>query len=233
MTPFKTLFHDLLGLLYPNVCLACHNSLPTRNECICLECQIHLPKTNFHLEADNPFTERFWGRLDIKSGAALYHFVKGGRVQELIHQLKYLGKRQVGHRLGQWYGEQLRTAPLFKTIDAIVPVPLHARKERLRGFNQSAIFAAGLAEAMQIPALPNALVRQVFTETQTNKSRLERLANVQDVFAVKDETALRGKHILLVDDVMTTGATLEACGSKILEVTGTQLSLATIALAEF
>jgi ComF family protein len=233
MTPFKTLFHDLLGLLYPNVCLACHRSLPTRHECICLECQINLPKTNFHQEADNPFTERFWGRLDIKSGAALYHFVKGGRVQELIHQLKYLGKRQVGHRLGKWYGEQLRAAPLFKAIDVIVPVPLHARKERLRGFNQSAVFAAGLSEAMHVPALPRALVRRVFTETQTNKSRLERLANVQDVFAIQDEKALQGKHILLVDDVMTTGATLEACGTKILEVKGTQLSLATIALAEF
>lgn len=233
MTPFRMLFHDLIGLLYPHLCLACKESLPSRRDCICLNCQLKLPKTNFHLERNNPFTERFWGRLEIESGAALYHFVKGGKVQGLIHQLKYLGKRQVGIRLGQWYGEQLRASEHFKNIDLIVPVPLHPRKEKMRGYNQSAAFAAGLAETMQIPALPQALVRRVFTETQTNKSRLERLENVQDVFAVQNPELLEGKHILLVDDVMTTGATLEACGSKIVAVKGTKLSMATIAIAEF
>ncbi len=232
MTLFRTFFHDLTGLLYPHLCLACKDSLPSRRECICLSCQLKLPKTNFHLERDNPFTERFWGRLEIEHGAAMYHFVKGGSVQALIHQLKYLGKRQVGIRLGQWYGEQLRASAHFKNIDVIVPVPLHARKEQMRGYNQSAMFAAGLAQSMQIPMLPNVLVRRIFTDTQTNKSRLERLENVQDVFAVQALESLRNKHVLLVDDVMTTGATLEACGAKILEVEGSKLSLATIAIAD-
>lgn len=233
MIPFRSILSDLLELLYPNLCLACKEHLPTRDACICLRCQYKLPKTNFHLEKENPFTERFWGRLSIESGAAMYHFVKGGRVQELIHQLKYLGKREVGLRLGQWYGEQLRQSPHFQSIDLIVPVPLHPKKEHMRGYNQSLLFARGIAEAMKIPVYRDVLIRNTFTESQTTKSRMERLENVSTVFDIKNQAAIVGKHILLVDDVMTTGATLEACGVKILATTGTKLSLATIALAEY
>lgn len=231
MLPFQTVLNDVISLLYPNLCLACREHTPAHGEIICLRCQHKLPKTNFHLDRENPFTERFWGRISIESGAALYHFVRGGRVQELLHRLKYLGKADVGLRLGQWYGDMLRESPHFKEVDLIVPVPLHPRKERLRGYNQSALFAKGLSETMRKPWLKNGLVRTSFTESQTQKSRAERLENVMEVFAVGNAAQLAGKHILVVDDVMTTGATLEACGLKILELPGTKLSFATIAIA--
>lgn len=233
MTPFISYLNDLVSLLYPNLCMACSDHAPAHGEIICLRCQHKLPRTNFHLEKENPFAERFWGRISIENGAALYHFIKGGKVQELIHRLKYLGKREIGIRLGQWYGAQLKQSEQFKAIDLLVPVPLHPRKERLRGYNQSALFAMGMAEAMGKPWMKNALIRKAFTETQTHKSRTERLENVLEVFAVNDSKALQDKHILLVDDVMTTGATLEACGMRILEIPGTKLSMATIAIADF
>jgi ComF family protein len=233
MTAFHHVFDNLIGLLYPKLCLACREELPPYGEIICLRCQLHLPKTGFHLQQDNAFAERFWGRIPIVSGAALYHFVKGGRVQELLHQLKYEGKREVGLQLGQWYGRQLLESPIFKKVDIIVPVPLHPRKERLRGYNQAAVFAQGLSETMEKPWLKDGLLRHVFTETQTHKSRAERLENVQEVFAVSNAKKLEGKHILLVDDVMTTGATLEACGAKLLAVPETKLSMATIAIADY
>lgn len=233
MTAIHAVFQDLIGLLYPNLCLACSEKPPVQGEVICVRCQLNLPKTNFHLEKDNPFTERFWGRIPLESGAALYQFVKGGRVQELLHRLKYEGKREIGIKLGEWYGRQLSESEYFTNIDVIVPVPLHPRKERLRGYNQAAMFAQGIASSMKKIGLKNGLVRQVFTETQTQKSRDERLKNVSEVFAVGNVKDLEGKHILLVDDVMTTGATMEACGLKLLAVPGTKLSMATIAIADF
>lgn len=233
MNAIRDTFDDLIALLYPNLCLACSENLPTRNEIICLRCQLELPRTNFHLEKENPFTERFWGRIPLESGASLYHFVKGGRIQELLHRLKYEGKREIGIKLGEWYGRQLKDSPDFQAVDVIIPVPLHPRKERLRGYNQSAMFAQGLAEAMDKSWHKEVLIRKVFTETQTQKSRAERLENVKDVFEIRNPEKIKGKHILLVDDVMTTGATMEVCGAKLLEITGTKLSMATIALAEF
>ncbi len=233
MTAVRTVFQDLIGLLYPNLCLACSEEPPVQHEVICVKCQLNLPKTNFHLEKDNPFTERFWGRISLESGAALYHFVKGGRVQELLHRLKYEGKREIGIKLGEWYGQQLLESIHFKNVDLIVPVPLHPRKERLRGYNQAAMFAQGIASTMGKIWLKDGLLRQIFTETQTQKSRDERLKNVAEVFAIGNVKKLENKHILLVDDVMTTGATMEACGLKLLAVPGTKLSMATLAIADF
>lgn len=233
MTAVRTAFSDLISLLYPNLCLACSENLPTRDEIICLSCQVKLPKTNFHFEKENAFTERFWGRIPLESGAALYHYIKGGRVQDLLHQLKYERKRDIGIKLGEWYGSQLKDVSFFKDIDVIVPVPLHPRKERLRGYNQSDLFAQGLSETMQKPWLKDGLIRNTFTESQTQKSRAERMDNVKEVFEVGNRKKLIGKHILLVDDVMTTGATMEVCGAKLLEVSGTTLSMATIAIAEY
>lgn len=233
MTAVRFAFNDLFALLYPNLCLACNENSPAQGEMICLRCQVNLPHTHFHLEKENAFTERFWGRMPLESGAALYHFVKGGRVQDLLHRLKYEGKREIGIKLGEWYGRKLSESPFFKDIDVIVPVPLHPRKERLRGYNQAAVFAQGIGEAMGKPWLKDGLVRRVFTETQTQKSRAERLENVSEVFAVGNAQQLACKHVLLVDDVMTTGATMEACGMKLLALPGTKLSMATIAIADF
>ncbi|MEL6864495.1 MAG: phosphoribosyltransferase family protein, partial [Bacteroidota bacterium] len=184
----------------------------------------------FHLQKDNPFTDRFWGRIDLKAGAALYYFSKGGRTQQLIHHLKYSGKKEIGLKLGQLYGKMLLESPYFKGIDVIIPVPLHPRKQKKRGYNQSDWFAKGLSESMNCPWYAHGLQRIHMANSQTQKSRLERLVNVSQAFEVKNRALLEGKHILLVDDVLTTGATLEACSEKILQIPQTQLSLATIAI---
>lgn len=230
-TLLSRLTNDFLGLFYPNLCLACRRNLPPADDILCLSCTYHLPQTRYHLEADNPFTERFWGRLQLDSGAALFHYVKGGRVQRLIHQLKYHGRREVGLRLGRFYGRQLREAPLFRGVDLIVPVPLHPRKQHRRGYNQSDLFARGLSETMGVPWNARILRRRTFTQTQTRKSRLDRLENVLQAFELADPGVLTDRHVLLVDDVMTTGATLEACGGLLLQAPGVKLSMATMGIA--
>ncbi len=161
----------------------------------------------------------------------MFHFVKGGRAQRLLHQLKYGGKPQIGVQLGEWFGRDLRLSPWFSEVQAIVPVPLHPRKERMRGYNQSDAFARGLSMAMGAPWYKQGLKRRIFTETQTKKGRLERFGNVEEVFEAGEPAQLAGKHILLVDDVTTTGATLEACAIPLLTLNGVKLSMATIALA--
>lgn len=223
-------FNDFIELFYPRLCLACERQSPPRNHIICIPCQHFLPKTKFHLERENPFTEHFWGRIPIDAGAALYHFTKSSKTQHLVHQLKYKGKWQVGVKLGQMYGSALKNSPYFNMVEIIIPVPLHPRKEKIRGYNQSAQFAKGLSETMRIPWSNDALIRNAMTETQTNKSRMERFENVAAAFVVKNENQIKGKHLLLVDDVMTTGATLEACAVQLLKVEGVKVSLATIAM---
>ncbi len=230
-TPQFRWLNNLLGLFYPNLCLACGHNLPPQQEGICISCRYKLPKTGFHLEPENAFTERFWGRIPLQAGAAFLHFTKGGRAQRLIHHLKYEGKRKVGIYLGQLYGEVLRETSIFRETTLIVPVPLHPRKQHQRGYNQSALFARGLSESMGIPCLPDGLKRREYTDTQTKKSRLERFENVEKAFVIPHPEKLKGQHVLLADDVITTGATLEACALKILEVEGVKVSMATIAIA--
>jgi ComF family protein len=231
MTIALRALYDLAGLLYPNLCLACSRNLPPRQESICLSCQYKLPKTGFHEQRENPFTERFWGRVELQAGAALYFFNKSGRAQRLVHSLKYEGKQQIGVKLGQIYGSLLKEAPGFRQASLILPVPLHSRKERQRGYNQSACFARGLSQSMGIPWLKDGLQRREYTATQTRKSRLERFDNVAEAFVIPRPKQLEGQHLLLVDDVITTGATLEACALKLLELPGTRVSMATIAIA--
>lgn len=217
--------------LYPKLCLACNYETPPVDEWLCLSCKLKLPKTNFHLEKENKFSERFWGKVKIEAGAAMFYFKKGGRTQNLIHNLKYKKRPQIGVILGNLYGKELKESPLFQDIDIIVPVPLHWKKLRKRGYNQSAVFAQGLSEAMSIPWVADALRRNENSESQTKKSKMSRLENVLSVFEVNNQKKIEGKHILLVDDVLTSGATMEACATKILEIPGTKVSLATIAVA--
>lgn len=224
-------FSALLHLFYPRLCLACDNHMPPQEELLCLFCQRRLPLTDYHSLPENPFTERFWGRLPLYSGASLYHFSKGGRVQHLIHQLKYHHRPEIGYELGKLHGRQLRSALTFSGVELIVPVPLHPKKRHRRGYNQSDQYARGLAESMRVKWSADVLVREAHTASQTEKSRLERFENVEEVFRLHRPELVSGRHVLLVDDVITTGATLEACGLVLLGAGSVRLSMATIGFA--
>ena len=220
---------DLKKLFYPQVCLSCTNSLFDGEEVLCLRCQKKLPRTNFHLDPINPIIKIFWGKVPVKAATAFYDFAKGGKVQHLIHQLKYKKHPEVGVKIGSIMGNDLLKSEWFKDLDVIVPVPLHPDKERSRGYNQSAVFAAGLALTLGVASSPQLLQRIKFTDTQTRKHRYERFENVNSVFSISDPSKLKNKNILLVDDVITTGSTLTACAETLLEISGTTVSIAAIA----
>jgi ComF family protein len=226
-----SLWNDFVSLFFPVTCVSCGKALYKNENNICTYCLYHLPKSNFHLTNDNPVAKIFWGRINIQSAAAFYTFNKGGKVQQLIHQLKYKGQQQVGICLGKLYGYELRDCPDFKSVDVIIPVPLHAKKQRKRGYNQSTCFAEGLAETMRLAVDPGVLFRSAASETQTKKTRFTRWKNVESIFYVQNEQQILNKHILLVDDVITTGATLEACAQALLKIEGVKVSVATIAYA--
>ena len=225
------LIDDFISLLFPKICAACGNSLWKQEETVCLSCEFHLPRTNFHLALENPVSQLFWGRVNLESAAAFLYFNKGNKVQQLIHQLKYKGRKDIGIYLGRQYGQHLKYSPFFQTVQLIVPVPLHPKKLLQRGYNQSEQFAIGLGETMKIPVDPYAICRKKETETQTKKSRFRRWQNVAEVFDVTNPGAMEMKHVLLVDDVITTGATLESCIHALSAIHGIRISVATIAAA--
>lgn len=232
MSPsLPNLLDDLVSLVYPKVCMACAKALMRNEECICTHCRYHLPRTGYHAYRDNPVSRLFWGRVDIHAAAALFLFTKGGNVQQLIHRLKYEGQKKIGITLGKMYGSELKQSELFRSADIIVPVPLHPGKLRDRGYNQCDLFAEGLSKSLCIPADTANVHRAVATGTQTKKSRFERWKNVEYVFKTRNPRDLQGKHILLIDDVVTTGSTLEACAQELLTIPGTRVSIAAIAYA--
>lgn len=219
-----------MGLIYPDLCVACHDHLTKQEAIICLSCLHQLPETKFHLMKDNPVEEVFWGREDIHAATALCYFVKNGRLQRMLHALKYHKRQDVGELLGKLLGQALKSSPRFTGINHVVPVPLHPRKERSRGFNQSVSIGLGVAEAMGID-LAQPLMRTVFNPTQTRKGRYERWENVKGIFNVRDGEKWKGLHFLLIDDVMTTGSTLEAAAWALKQINGVRVSIAVIGLA--
>lgn len=223
---------DFISLLFPELCPACGTGLVAHEQIICTDCLYNLPFTNFHLQADNVVARQFWGKINIEGAYALYYFSKGGKVQNLMHHFKYKGMRQIGNALGNIAGSQLMANDKFATTDYIIPVPLHKSRLQERGYNQSTCFAEGLAEKLNGTIEEHNLIRTRATQTQTHRSRFERFENMQEVFAVKDPERLKGKHVLLVDDIVTTGSTLEACAIPLLQIEGLKLSIATIAYAE-
>lgn len=227
----NTYLADFISLLFPQLCAACRANLVGNEYLLCTDCLYNLPFTNFHLLPDNIVAQQFWGKMPVEAAYALYYFTKGGKIQELMHQFKYNGMQEIGILLGNIAGGQLSSNHIFNSVDVIIPVPLHKKRMRIRGYNQSACFAAGLAQKLNAMVELDNLIRVVATETQTRKSRFARFENMREVFVVKDPERLKNKHILLVDDTVTTGATLEACGTQLLKVEGVKLSIATIAYA--
>ena len=222
--------HDFISLIYPDLCQACGQSLLKGEEIICIRCQLQLPRTNFHRDAINPIIKHFWGKVPVHAATAYYFFYKGEKVQHLIHQLKYKGRPEVGMKVGQLLGNDLKQSELYKDVDVIVPVPLHDDKLRVRGYNQAEEIAKGLAQSYKLKS-ENLIVRTKHTDTQTRKHRYERYQNVDKVFAVNEEKEIYNKHILLVDDVITTGSTLTACAEELLRIKGTKVSIAAMAYA--
>jgi ComF family protein len=223
---------DFISLLFPELCQACGESLVIGEELICTDCLYNLPFTNFHLKPDNVVAQQFWGKINLEAAYSLCYFTKGGKMQHLLHQFKYKGAQKVGNLLGNIAGDQLANNPVFNSADLIIPVPLHKSRLMKRGYNQSSCFAEGLSQKLNALVEENNLVRVRATETQTHRSRFSRFENMKEVFVLKNPEALINKHVLLVDDVVTTGSTLEACGAALLKVEGLKLSIATIAYAE-
>ncbi|MBP6977006.1 MAG: ComF family protein [Bacteroidales bacterium] len=225
------LFRDFVGLVFPEVCAACGNPLVLNENMICSSCLLHLPRTHFSQERDNPVSQVFWGKAEVFSATALFLFKKGSGVQHLLHQLKYNGNREIGLYLGALLGDELRVSELFNSIEVVVPVPLHPRKQRKRGYNQSEVIAEGICRTLPASVDTQTLVRVHYSDTQTKKSRYKRWENVKDIFSITSECHLAEKHVLLVDDVLTTGSTMEACAGALLKIPRLTLSIACIAFA--
>jgi ComF family protein len=230
MPPPLPLLADLVRLLFPESCAGCGQALLAAETPLCTTCRAALPRTGHHAEPANLLAQQFWGRLPLAHAFAYLNFTRRGLAQGLVHALKYRGQQTVGVLLGQLYGHELAAANLATEFDVVLPVPLHPRKLKARGFNQSDCFAQGLAHSLQLPWHADVLARVRATTTQTRKTRTERLDNVEAIFTVTQPARVTGQRVLLVDDVITTGATTEACGLAILAAGCARLSIAALAV---
>jgi ComF family protein len=229
MQAVKNVINSFSHLFYPHICAGCGSDLLGNNQLLCIKCLDELPFTDFQLFNNNPVEKIFFGRVNIVSAAGLLYFTKDSALQNLMHLFKYKGKKEIGFYLGKMMGNLLLESGRFKNIDALIPLPLFTSKEKRRGYNQSTILCEGMSSVMKTEVLENAVIRSVATETQTKKNRVERWLNIEGKFELKDDEALENKHVLLVDDIVTTGATLEACAALIEKVSNVQISIATLA----
>lgn len=223
------LWDDLISLLFPRICFGCGNQLLRNEAVICTDCYVLIPRTNYHMMEDNPVSQLFWGRCRMEKAAAFSFYARGSRIRKLIHSMKYKGIREIGYELGKIYGLSLKSSGFTDGVDLIVPVPLHPLKKRRKGFNQSEVISQGLSEATGLPVDNTSFIRVSASETQTKRARYERWINVEGIFRVVDENKLKRKHILLVDDVITTGSTIESCACEIQKVEGTKTSVVALA----
>ena len=225
-----SLFGDFFNLLLPDLCAACDTILVRNEKVICLKCQYDLPRTRFNSYTDNPVIRLFWGRVPIENACSFFRYQGGSRFQALIHDLKYRDRKDIGRELGRLMGNDLNNSA-FSGSDMILPVPLHRIKHLERGYNQCDPICEGLSSSLGIPYYSDLLERPLSSATQTNKSRYGRWANVEGIFRVRDPGRLFEKHVLLIDDVVTTGSTLEACSQAVLEIEGARVSIATLAVS--
>lgn len=227
----NTILSDFVELFYPRTCITCHEALVKGEEQICVKCLLNIPKTNFHLYPDNKLEMRCWGRFRFNRISSFFHFEKGSDFQHLLHELKYHDNREIGRIIGKFAGYDLMESPDFKNSDLIVPVPLHPNKLKKRGYNQSEEIAYGLSEAMNIPVDSTHLLRKEENSTQTKKGFYERFENTFGIFDIKNPEDWKNKTILLIDDVITTGSTIEACAAVMENIEGLVLNIFTLAEA--
>lgn len=219
-------------MIFPNICFICSDALAKGEDYICTSCRYKLPKTNFHKSSNNPLLQRFFGIIEIKHVYSYLYFIKNGSASKLLNKLKYENFPEIGQLLGKWYGKDLHEIDFGKEYDVILSVPLHSSKMRKRGYNQSDGIAKGLSEVLEIPFEDKILIRVQKNESQTRKGRIERWKNVENIFQVRDPDFIQGKRILLVDDVLTTGATIEACATAIKKAGCAEIGIVTLAVAQ-
>ena len=222
---------NLLNLFFPKVCYACNNLLADRETYVCTDCRHNLPVTNYHFSNNETVQKALYGRVKLENATALLQFQKKGMVQHLLHGLKYKGYEDIGVFLGKWLGEELKAIEVYSNIDAVIPVPLHKKKLRKRGYNQVEKFGQEIAQALNVPYIDNVLVKTTSTKTQVFKERIARWNNNNEVFSITNISTIANKHILLVDDIITTGATIEVCSNELLKADNVKISLATMAIA--
>ena len=226
-----TLINDFLSLIYPRYCEACGSNLYKHEDLICNQCIITLPHSNYHLLSVNEINLLFAGRVPLVHALCIFNFEKSGRVQKLIHALKYQNQMGLGIWLGNYYANLLKAKSILDDVDLLIPIPLHKNKLKQRGYNQSECFAKGLSEVFERPMLNNCILRLSETSTQTKKKKFERWQNVEGVFKINNPSILENKHVLLVDDVITTGATIDATWQAIKDIEGIKISVISIAFA--
>ncbi len=226
------IFRDFLSLIYPRNCIACKNLLFKHEEFICNHCYLTLAKSDFHLSNDNELAKVFYGRVPINIVGSYYLFEKSGKVQQILHSIKYNGNKALAKQIGQWYAQSLQQHPELCGADLIIPVPLHPKKQKQRGFNQSEAFALGISETWNIPLSLENLIRTEHSSTQTKKRKFERWENVQDIFELKKPELLENKSVILVDDVITTGATIDACYQALNKAQGIKINVLSLAYAK-
>lgn len=221
---------SVLNLFFPNTCHAC-NAILTDNELdICVSCRHELPLTNYHFDRPETLKKIFYERVQLEAATALFYFHKRGRVQQLLHQLKYKGKEDIGRVFGNWLGAELLESPYFESIDVVIPVPIHLKKLKQRGYNQVALFAQHIAKVLNVSYQEDILLKSTNTKTQVFQSREVRFQSVADSFYTQNLDTIANTHVLLVDDIITTGATIEACAAVLNPEKKVRLSIASIAI---
>lgn len=226
------MFKSIINLFFPPVCAGCNSFLSTNEKVICTVCRHDIPLTNHHLNLENDAFKKFYGRIPVLHASALFYFHKKGIVQQLIHNLKYKGQEEIGTTLGQWYAEDLKNIEILASIDEIIPVPLHRRKLKERGYNQVTAFGKALSSSLNIDYNDSLLIRNVYSKTQSKKNLLGRTEGIETVFDVSFTEKDHNKHFLIIDDVITTGSTLEACSKVMLKIPGAKISIVCMAMAQ-
>ena len=226
------MFESIINLFFPKVCSGCSSFLQTNENVICTVCRHDIPLTNHHLNPDNDASKKFYGRIPILHASALFYFHKKGIVQQLIHNLKYKGHEEIGSIVGEWYSEDLSRMEFIQTVDEIIPVPLHPRKLKERGYNQVTAFGKALSSSLNLTYNDSLLIRNIYSKTQSKKNLLGRTEGIETIFDVSFSERDHNKHFLLIDDVITTGSTLEACSRALLKIPGAKISIVCMAMAQ-
>lgn len=227
----KNFFKSFAQLLFPDLCVCCKGFLINQERFVCDMCNYNLPRYEFNELKNNDLRKKFWGILPLEECLAYLFFRQNNEVQKIIHELKYNGNNEIGFTMGQAFGHFIMSFDRLDDIDFIIPIPLHKKREDQRGFNQAEIIANGVSNIIKVPVLNNVLRRVVNNKSQTNRNRTDRSINTDNIFKVQNLKLLQGKHILLIDDVITTGATIISCGNSLLRVNDLKLSVASLAVA--